>query len=272
MPLKSGDRFEEPWHDGTAVNPGVAIKVSSTEDGIHTQKDEINFSYTVDASDPSKVWVDLSNIRGKTFNNNAAFHTCHGAYQWPQVPTRQCHATDDIELTLCNTVRTTVLKDTTPLDKIFGCYGKPGHGQPKPPCSTVCANKPDGKPKPKCENKPDYPPCATRPKCPRDCGAQLHNTICSAKVTYPRRFSQVARNATTIWATTMPVRVALRKDSTKTVFATPVCDMVEEMLGTKVKDCDEAKAERWAKKVSEEFCGENPFPEFDAICEDLKQG
>lgn len=122
LPIKPGGRYEEPWRYGSSTNPGVAIKISPQANGIYEGKDEINFAYSIEHTDKSKIWVDLSPVRGKAFDNNVSFHTCHGSYQTADVHTRQCLATDDIELVLCDTIRTSPDRDTTPFVTIFECY------------------------------------------------------------------------------------------------------------------------------------------------------
>jgi hypothetical protein len=122
LPIHPGGRYEEPWRHGTSEHPGIAIKISTEADGIHKGMDEINFAYSIEHSDKSKVWVDLSPVRGKPFSDNLAFHTCHGMHQSADVQTGQCQATDNIELVLCSTARSSPAKDTLPSDKISECY------------------------------------------------------------------------------------------------------------------------------------------------------
>ncbi|CAO2655872.1 Nn.00g046750.m01.CDS01 [Neocucurbitaria sp. VM-36] len=122
VPIKPGGRYEEPWRHGSTANPGIALKISPQANGINQGKDEIDFAYSIDKSYKTKVWVDLSPIHGKAFDNNLSFHTCHGPYHTPDVQTQQCDAADDIELVLCDTARTTPAKDTTPFDQIQECY------------------------------------------------------------------------------------------------------------------------------------------------------
>jgi len=283
LPLKSAGRYEEPWRYGTQVNPGIAIKISPNENGIMEQKDEINFAYSIDASNSSKVWINLSNVRGKAFNNNnLAFHTCHGSYQTSDVSTRQCHATDDIELVLCDTARTTPLKDTTSLDKIIDCYNKPDQDHPKPSCNKpACNNKPENSPpKPDfhCGKKPEHSPCTKKPsdghlKCPRDCGAQPYS-MCNAKITYPRRLSYLKdRNSTEASASqpnTVPLSTVMQYEAAKHSGTKPICDWVAEH-DEKIEDCDEAKMERWAKHVYKHLCDEDVFPDLPADCEVIKK-
>ncbi|KAF2036657.1 hypothetical protein EK21DRAFT_105968 [Setomelanomma holmii] len=122
LQVNPSGRYEEPWRYGTSEHPGIALKISPKADGIHRGADEINFAYSVERSHSSKVWVDLSVIRGNGFDNNLAFHTCHGAHHSPDVQTSQCDATDDIELVLCGSERSAPLKDSKSLGEISECY------------------------------------------------------------------------------------------------------------------------------------------------------
>ncbi|KAF2830521.1 hypothetical protein CC86DRAFT_463811 [Ophiobolus disseminans] len=122
LPINSGGRYEEPWRYGSSQHPGVALKVSPQSNGINMDMDEVNFAYSVDRSDNSKVWVDLSPIRGKSFDNKIAFHTCHGVHKSSNVHTSKCEATDDIELVLCGTTRSSPVKDSVPFNMISECY------------------------------------------------------------------------------------------------------------------------------------------------------
>ncbi|KAH7083240.1 hypothetical protein BKA63DRAFT_382187, partial [Paraphoma chrysanthemicola] len=139
--VNHGGRYEEPWRYGTAEHPGIALKISPQPDGIYKGADEINFAYSVERSSKSKIWIDLSPVRGKPFDNNLAFHTCHGVYHSTDVQTSLCDATDDVELVLCGTARSSPAKDSTTTQLITDCfdyhhdnskydqpeYEKPGH-------------------------------------------------------------------------------------------------------------------------------------------------
>lgn len=145
LPVKPGGRYEEPWRFGTDTTPGIAIKISTQADGINKGGGEINFAYSIDKHDKSKIWVDLSPVRGMAFENNLSFHTCHGTFQAADLPTRQCQATDDIELVLCGAARTTPTKDITPFEKVQECYdyhhvsGEPTHSLPQ--CTLDCVHE-----------------------------------------------------------------------------------------------------------------------------------
>lgn len=151
LSVPSGSRYEEPWRYGSPQNPGIALKVSTQPNGIYTGMDEINFAYSVDHSDKSKVWVDLSHIRGKAFENNLAFFTCHAEHKSTYVRTSRCEATDEIELVLCGTARSSPAKDSTSPKMISECYNDqedstsgPDDDHPKPattsqsPSSAAC--------------------------------------------------------------------------------------------------------------------------------------
>ncbi|KAL1801591.1 hypothetical protein ACET3X_001933 [Alternaria dauci] len=123
VPLKPGGQYQEPWRHGSIVNPGVAIKISTKSDGILNFADEIDFAYAVDGNDDSKIWVNLSPVRGDAFKDNLAFHSCNAQYDSASVQTHQCTATDDVELVLCDTSpRSTPEKDPTPLEQVKACY------------------------------------------------------------------------------------------------------------------------------------------------------
>jgi hypothetical protein len=117
----AGGQYIETFHQGTAVNPGIAIKVSSELNGIRNGKGEIDFAYSVDKHDNSKVWINLSMLRDDPFRGDIALHTCNGPYKGPIVPTRQCNIDDDIELVLCGTQRTSPEEDPTPREILARC-------------------------------------------------------------------------------------------------------------------------------------------------------
>ncbi|CBY01739.1 predicted protein [Plenodomus lingam JN3] len=119
LPVKSGGHYEEAWRRGTAITPGIAIKISAQPDGINKGGDEIDFAYSVAGPNKSQVWVDLSAIRGKTFDNVISFNTCHGSYNTTNITTRQCKVSDDIELTLCGATVKPSSQAATPTNKVF---------------------------------------------------------------------------------------------------------------------------------------------------------
>ena len=118
LTISPGGRYEELWRLGTSTNPGIAIKVSPDPNGIWEGKSEINYQYTVD---DDKIWINLANVRGDAFGGNVTFFTCHGPYKTPNVPTRQCAVTDDVELILCGTERTEPSHDITSPEVIEHC-------------------------------------------------------------------------------------------------------------------------------------------------------
>lgn len=113
LPVKSGGHYEEAWRHGTTTNPGIAIKISPQPDGIFKGGEELEFAYSIAGSNKSKVWVDLSAVRGKTFDNIVSFNTCHGPYNTADVATRQCKVSDNIELILCGAAATKSAKVIT---------------------------------------------------------------------------------------------------------------------------------------------------------------
>jgi hypothetical protein len=122
LSISPGKRYEEPWRPGTAITPGVAIKVTTEPDGIYTGKSEINFQYDIDPWDSTKIWIDLATIHGNDFDT-ATLNTCHGGFKGPSVATTQCSSTDDIELVLCGSDRTVPSQDSTPVRVISSCIG-----------------------------------------------------------------------------------------------------------------------------------------------------
>jgi hypothetical protein len=122
VPLKPYGQYHEPWRYGTTEMPGVAIKISPLANGLSKFADELDFAYSIDPTDTSKVWVDLSTVRGVPFKNNFTFHTCDAQDRPSDHHTHECDVTDNIELVLCGTSRTTPTEDTTSLEQIQTCY------------------------------------------------------------------------------------------------------------------------------------------------------
>ncbi|RMZ74537.1 bys1 family [Pyrenophora seminiperda CCB06] len=125
IPIKSGGQYQEPWRYGSHTNPGIAIKLSSWPNDIMEDADEIDFAYAIDPKDDSKIWVDLSHVRGEPFK--VYFHTCRGSFDSTDGGTIQCAATDEVELVVCGTTRSTPSTDTASFEQIKACYeGKHG--------------------------------------------------------------------------------------------------------------------------------------------------
>ena len=122
LPVKPHGQYQEPWRHGSSEMPGIAIKISPLADGVYKHVDEIDFAYTIDPVDKAKVWVDLSPVHGVPFKNNLTFHTCNGQHTIADIQPYGCDATDDVELVLCDTKRTTAAKDTKPLYQVQACY------------------------------------------------------------------------------------------------------------------------------------------------------
>ncbi|CAE6995993.1 hypothetical protein CFE70_000214 [Pyrenophora teres f. teres 0-1] len=120
VPIKSGGHYQEPWRLGSLSNPGVSIKISSRANGINEGADEINFAYAIDPKDDSKIWVDLSKVRGEP--PKVLFYTCRGEISSTNAGTVQCTAKDEIELVLCGPTRSTRATDTASLEQIKACY------------------------------------------------------------------------------------------------------------------------------------------------------
>ncbi len=161
LPINPGGRYEEPWRYGTDENPGIAIKISSQSDGIYNGGDEIDFAYTVEHSNSSKVWIDLSRVRGQAFDNNFGFFGCDGQFSasMPEIDTQPCDARQNLELVLCGSERSSSQYDSAPMDTINGCCGNQHVYQaPVPVCSnctmSCCAEFVD-------ENHYYKPPCGS---------------------------------------------------------------------------------------------------------------
>ncbi|EOA92081.1 hypothetical protein ACJQWK_04150 [Exserohilum turcicum] len=122
VPIKPSGQYQEPWRLGTPDAPGIAIKISSQADGLLRLADEIDFAYSIDKYDKSKIWVDLSLVRGATPYNKMSFHTCASRYSTADVDPQECDATDDVELVLCGTTRTMPAKDYASIEQIRACY------------------------------------------------------------------------------------------------------------------------------------------------------
>lgn len=68
LALGSGERYEEPWHYGTDYMPGIAIKISTEDNGLWKSASEIDFAYSIDPKNPFRVWMNLATIRGNDFD------------------------------------------------------------------------------------------------------------------------------------------------------------------------------------------------------------
>lgn len=122
IPIKPGGQYQEPWRFGTPDAPGISIKISAQADGLLKLADEIDFAYSIDKHDKSKIWVDLSLVRGTIPYNQVSFHTCLSRYNSAEVDPHECDATDDVELVLCDTTRTMPAKDYASIEQIRACY------------------------------------------------------------------------------------------------------------------------------------------------------
>ena len=167
VPIAPSGRYEEPWRSGTDSNPGIAIKISTQPNGIYSGQDEIDFAYSIERSDSSKVWIDLSPVRGQAFDNNLGFFSCQGAYPLsiPDVPPHQCNATTEVELVLCGTERTTPQVAVASLPKMQECYDSQ-HGYTVPPsdssnCTHHCGNESGGDGSASCMPGNDQPKCSS---------------------------------------------------------------------------------------------------------------
>jgi hypothetical protein len=262
VPIKPGGRYEEAWRYGTDVNPGVAIKISSQADGISNGGDEVNFAYSVQQSDMSHVWVDLSTVSGDAFDNNLTFHTCKGVYQLPDVVPTYCAATDDVEVALCDTVRTTSAKDTTSLDKIQECYDyhlvsqtstsdspKCTCGSPTCICNNGAHQVQNIRSHPQESTSQEDSPCAKIP-------VPNH---CLARVVYPGRRSALLRDgdsnsAPVIPQSTVPLSTVMRHETSKHENAkktTPLCDLARKHG---IAKCNEEIEKKRAHEIYPHLC------------------
>jgi hypothetical protein len=122
VPISPGGRYEERWRYGTSENPGIALKISTQQNGINTGADEVNFAYTIDPVHNHKVWVDLSPIRGKPFHDNFSFHSCRTKETSADPHPTSCQVEDNIELVLCGFDRTVSPTDTFGFKALSECF------------------------------------------------------------------------------------------------------------------------------------------------------
>ncbi|ORY13032.1 hypothetical protein BCR34DRAFT_277745 [Clohesyomyces aquaticus] len=190
--LKPNTIYEEPFRHGTTINPGIAIKVTMEADGIYNGKPELNFQYNVDKYDENKLWIGLATVRGSAFDGNTAFWTCYGPYKAPNVPTRLCQTSDNIELVLCGSQRTQPEKSPAPAPK--DCAVEPdgqSRSVPRRCLPRIAAPKrtEPKKAEPKKEEQPKEQPKDLKPKSQE--GTATCKCHCSDDVA-----GTVARNAT----------------------------------------------------------------------------
>ncbi|KAL5446609.1 hypothetical protein PMIN07_001456 [Paraphaeosphaeria minitans] len=260
LSISPGKRYEEPWRSGTSVHPGIAIKVSTEQDGIYTGKSEINLQYDVDASDSTKIWIDLATIRGNYFDT-ATLNTCHGAHKSANVHTEQCSSTDDIELVLCGSARTVPSRDSTPIRFISNCIGLLAE-RDDPLRPRMCSGRvvgPKRMPMVPDEHKDDCPadPIATVPlktvmrreaaKHASSQDAEAHNAPCDQNT----------------------VAGAPEKATEKSTSSRPLCNILYEAWPD--AQCDEKMAQHNAKLFYRDNCGDktkNMFP--GASCEAIR--
>lgn len=275
IPIPSGRRYEEPWRYGTSVNPGIAIKVSPEDNGINNDKSEIDFQYSIDPVDPKKIWINLSTVRGHAFGENVTLHTCHGPYKGPDVPTRQCSDTDDIELVLCGTERTTPLHDSTSLEVLAKCTEKlkerHAEDSPRP---QLCRARVIGPRQPKRKSQPQ--------------GGSTNNSHDGLPATVPLKDvlrQEAAKHAATKTAEgptcdkcpnpnlIPPSEKAVGipyAEPTDTNNKAPLCDLLRKSFPGAM--CDEATAEHNARLFYADGCGDKTkrmFPGND--CQEIRK-
>ncbi|GLI81641.1 hypothetical protein PoHVEF18_010027 [Penicillium ochrochloron] len=106
--VASGGTYSEVLHHDPASG-GIAIKLTTVENGLYNGSPQTNFAYTLDGQ---QVWYDLSDVFGDPFSNHAigvkASASCPSIC-WPSgVATsggsqvKVCDANSDVTLTLCS--------------------------------------------------------------------------------------------------------------------------------------------------------------------------
>lgn len=105
--VQPGATFSEPIHFDPQSG-GVAIKITTTPNGLFDGSPQTNFAYTLDGN---IVWYDLSDVFGDAFSGSRlkllpSVTTCPKIC-WPNgIPpsgsqVRNCQASSDLTLTLC---------------------------------------------------------------------------------------------------------------------------------------------------------------------------
>lgn len=105
--IKPGATYSEPLHYDPASG-GIALKITTTQNGLYDGSPQTNFAYTLDGS---QVWYDLSDVFGDPFSGHRlkvvpSLSTCPKICWANGVPpggsqVKDCQATSDITLTLC---------------------------------------------------------------------------------------------------------------------------------------------------------------------------
>ncbi|KAL1600446.1 hypothetical protein SLS60_006832 [Paraconiothyrium brasiliense] len=253
LSISPGKRYEEPWRSGTAVSPGVAIKISTERDGIYTGKSEINFQYDVDSSDPNKIWINLANVRGNEFDT-ATLNTCRGGFKSSDVPTQQCSSTDDIELVLCGSDRTVPFEDTTPVRIISTCIGLVAE-RDAPLHPRMCSARVVGSKR--------------MPMLPEDEEDQwLIERVDTVPLKTVMRL-EAAKHATSQRAEAHTAAVKRDAVTEESVSPEPMCSLLHDSWPE--AQCDEKMAQHNAKLFYQDNCGDktnNMFP--GASCEAIR--
>lgn len=66
--IKPGGKYSEPFrHD--AASGGIALKITTVDDGLYKGSAQTNFAYTLDGN---KLWYDLSDVFGDPFAGKGA--------------------------------------------------------------------------------------------------------------------------------------------------------------------------------------------------------
>ncbi|KAF1833725.1 hypothetical protein BDW02DRAFT_369656 [Decorospora gaudefroyi] len=281
IPIRPGGQYLEPWRHGSTTNPGIAIKISPQADGVLKRAGEIDFAYKIDHVDMDLIWVDLSPVRGEPFQEGLSFHTCHAHYNSTDVRTHTCNATDDIELVLCGSGRTTAPQDYTPLDQIQACYDY-HHvcgGANYPPCKPVEDSDSDDETESESDDETDsdsslapvseqcpttctppttvtvhhtttvfdpqrtlYTPPSTHKACP-DCAKPVILSPCLAKVVYPAR-----RARSPLLPRVTPSSTITQRDPSSSL-----CSIVRK-YHPQIDDCDEEAMQAYARELYPNIC------------------
>ncbi|KNG45862.1 hypothetical protein DDE82_003856 [Stemphylium lycopersici] len=231
--IKPGGQYQEPWRQGSPETPGIAIKVSSQADGVIKFADEIDFAYAIDYQDKSKVWVDLSPVRGDALHHGLSFHSCVSSFNTADVQTHQCHATDEVELVLCGANRSSTTTVTMPLEQVQACYDPDSSdSDDEAEChqaqqgAQAGANTDNTK-------KSNCPVCDRLPTINQ----------CQAKVVYP------ARRAGRMPTPRIPPVPAITQHESRSTL----CDIVRK-YHPDVKDCEEERLQGYARTVYPRIC------------------
>lgn len=105
--IKPGATYSEALHFDPSSG-GIALKITTTKNGLYDGSPQTNFAYTLDGS---TVWYDLSDVFGDAFSGHPlkvvpSLTTCPKICWANGIPpsgsqVKNCQANSDITLTLC---------------------------------------------------------------------------------------------------------------------------------------------------------------------------